>query len=140
VNAYAIAVDGHDNVYTLGAYQNTATFTDSGNSPHTLVSGSNRDTLYVWRLDSGGHTVWVSSGADHDRVFGLGIAVDGHGNVYTTGSVTGQNVDFDPSIAHANNVDLLSSTSGSADMFIERMDSGGHFVWVRQVVSSGDDQ
>jgi hypothetical protein len=65
------------------------------------------------------------SGAISD--IGNSIAVDGSGNVYTTGYFAGTS-DFDPSAGTSN----LTSV-GSADVFISKLDSSGDFVWARRL-------
>lgn len=55
------------------------------------------------------------------------IAADQDGNVYTTGYFHGK-VDFDPGPAKA----VLTSNS-SADIFIQKLDANGNFLWVKQM-------
>jgi gliding motility-associated-like protein len=57
-----------------------------------------------------------------------GIAVDGSGNVYTTGSFEGT-VDFDSGVGVAN---LTAVGLGDRDAFVCKFDANGNFVWVKQ--------
>ena len=50
------------------------------------------------------------------------IAVDGAGNVYTTGTFDGQ-LQLDPT----NNTDLTAY--GTNATFVSKLDNSGHFVW-----------
>jgi hypothetical protein len=67
---------------------------------------------------------------------GQSIAVDSSGNVYTTGRFGGT-VDFDPGTGTSN----LTAT-GTADIFISKLDSSGNFVWAKSMgtndLSTGD--
>lgn len=57
-----------------------------------------------------------------------GVAVDGAGNVYTTGSFEGT-VDFDSGIGVAN---LTAVGLGDRDAFVCKFDANGNFIWVKQ--------
>lgn len=71
---------------------------------------------------------WAKScnGLQNERV--NGIAVDGSGNVYTTGSFEGT-VDFDSGFGVAN---LTAVGLGDRDAFVCKFDANGNFVWVKQ--------
>jgi gliding motility-associated-like protein len=71
---------------------------------------------------------WAKScnGLKDERV--NGIAVDGFGNVYTTGSFEGT-VDFDSGVGVAN---LTAVGVGDRDAFVCKYDVNGNFVWVKQ--------
>jgi gliding motility-associated-like protein len=71
---------------------------------------------------------WAKScnGLLNERV--NGIAVDGSGNVYTTGSFEGT-VDFDSGVGVAN---LTAVGLGDRDAFVSKFDVNGNFVWVKQ--------
>ena len=71
---------------------------------------------------------WAKScnGLLNERV--NGIAVDGSGNVYTTGSFEGT-VDFDSGVGIAN---LTAVGLGDRDAFVCKFDVNGNFVWVKQ--------
>ena len=65
--------------------------------------------------------VWAQQmGGAEDFDVGLGVAVDGSGNVYTTGRFLGT-VDFDPGAGVFN----LTSPAGSEDIFVSKLDSAG---------------
>ena len=58
------------------------------------------------KLDSGGNFVWarqLSNSTGYDQ--GFGVAVDGQGNVYTTGAFVGT-ADFDPGAGTFNLVEF----------------------------------
>jgi hypothetical protein len=96
---HAIGLDDAGSVYVTGTYNGTSDF-DPGPGTYNLTSvdqeGLYVGDAYVWKLDAGGNFGWAASmggvGGDDAR----GIAVDGSGNVYTTGGFTGP-ADFDPS-------------------------------------------
>lgn len=59
------------------------------------------------------------------------IKTDTSGNIYTTGSF-GNTIDFDPGIGVYNLI-----TTGSYDIFIQKLDSDGNFIWAKSIGGSG---
>jgi hypothetical protein len=64
---------------------------------------------------------------------GRSITTDSSGNVYTVGRFS-STVDFDPGAGTSN-----LTSSGDLDIFIQKLDSSGDFVWVKQIGSTGTD-
>ncbi len=77
---------------------------------------------------------WVNSvgGEGFDAV--NTIAVDNEGNVYTTGSFN-DTVDFDP----GTGVYILSAI-GESDIFIQKLDANGNFLWAKSFGGKGSDE
>jgi hypothetical protein len=77
-----VAVDGNENVYVTG-YSNASW----GVSPlHAHTTGNNED-IVVFKLDSLGVLKWNTFyGSETYNDYGYGIAVDGSGNSYVTGT------------------------------------------------------
>ena len=73
--------------------------------------------------------VWAKqmSGNESTLTRGNSVTVDAEGNVYTTGSFYGGEVDFDPGTGSFN---LNAETE---DMFVSKLDACGNFVWVKQI-------
>ncbi|GJM32513.1 MAG: hypothetical protein DHS20C18_15140 [Saprospiraceae bacterium] len=59
------------------------------------------------------------------------LAIDASGNVYTTGVFIGT-VDFDPGAGTFN-----LTAGGTADIFIQKLDALGNFVWAKQIITTG---
>ncbi|MGI8893797.1 MAG: SBBP repeat-containing protein, partial [Bacteroidia bacterium] len=124
---HAITVDSNGNVYTTGTFDGTANF-DPGLNSYNLTSYGSFD-IFISKLDSNGNFLWATNfgGIDFDR--GLSIAVDGDGNVYTTGVYQGT-VDFDPGSGTYN---LISSSSWNGDIFLSKLDANGNFIWAKSI-------
>jgi hypothetical protein len=126
-----IALDKAGNVYTTGFFTLTADF-DPGPGTFNLTSAGDQD-IFVSKLDSGGNFVWAKGFGGTGRDDGLGITLDGAGNVYTTGSFQ-NTADFDPG---PGTFDLTSA--GSDDVFVSKLDNSGNFVWAKDLGGSDAD-
>ena len=127
----SVAVDGSGNVYTTGFFNGTADF-DPGAGTANLTSAVNFD-IFVSKLDASGSFVWARSLGGTVDDYGNSVAVDGSGNVYTTGFFGGT-VDFDPGPGTTN----LTSVGGK-DIFVSKLDASGSFVWARSLGGTSDD-
>jgi hypothetical protein len=128
--AAGISVDGSGNVYTTGYFYGTVDF-DPGAGTTNITSVSGSTDIFISKLDTGGNFVWAKSLGGSNSDSGSGISVDENGNVYTTGSFRGT-VDFDPGVSTTS----LTSVSGSSDVFISKLDTGGNFVWAKSLGGS----
>ena len=130
---YAITTDGSGNVYATGYYRaaGTTDFDPGAGSSITLPTNSSGDDAFVIKVGSDGNGVWAkafetTSGSGVDR--GDGIAVDGSGNVYVTGTFDRDStVDFDPGPGTT-----AFTADNSDDVFGVKLDSSGNLVWARQ--------
>jgi Calx-beta domain/Putative metal-binding motif/Thrombospondin type 3 repeat/Beta-propeller repeat len=126
-----IAVDASANVYITGAYYGNDMDPGPGNVTLTLLG--NYDAV-VAKYSSGGGYVWAKNfGGGDGNTAGNSIALDGNGNVLTTGGFSGT-VDFDPGVGVFN---LNQSVGGS---FVSKLNSSGAFVWaVSLATNAGND-
>jgi hypothetical protein len=127
----AIAIDG-GNVYTTGEFNGTVDF-DPGAGVFNLTSAGNAD-MFVSKLDTSGTFIWAKSIGGISTDAGYGIAVDGAGNVYTTGRFS-DTVDFDPG---AGTFHLMSA--GLDDIFVSKLDASGNFVWAGRMGGTSIDE
>lgn len=124
-----VAVDASGNVYVTGQFSGMADF-DPGPDTASLTSVVGYD-VFICKLDSEGNYVWAKSWGGVGIDQGRSVAVDGDGNVYTTGGFQ-QVVDFDPG---QNVVNLTSN--GGFDIFVSKLDSSGNYVWARSIGHTG---
>ena len=120
----AITGDGAGNSYTTGYFSGSATI----NGQVKVVNGLT--DIFISKLDLSGGNVWTVSagGSGSDR--GLGIAVDGQGNVFVSGFFTGS-VNFGSGIS-------ISANGGSQDAFVAKYSASGTILWARSGGSSGN--
>ena len=107
-----VAIDGAGNVYTTGWFTGTVNFNPNTGPAHNLSGGG----VFVSKLDNNGNFVAAASMAGtadgNSSNLARGIALDGAGNVYTTGFFGGT-ADFDPTGGTYN----LTSNGGN-DIFV----------------------
>jgi hypothetical protein len=117
--AGGLAFDAAGNVYTTGIFQGTVNFNPNNGQAHNLSGGG----IFVSELDANGNYVAAASMAGtadgNGQGQGVGIALDGAGNVYTTGVFSGT-ADFDPSSGTYN----LTSNGGD-DIFVSKLTQSG---------------
>lgn len=127
-----ITVDATGNVYVSGYFLGTSDF-DPSNNTANLVSAGVED-IFVSKLDASGNFLWAKQFGGISADYGLSLAVDASGNVFSTGFFNGT-ADFDPS---ANTSNLTSA--GLDDFFISKLDASGNLVWVKQIGSTSYDE
>lgn len=123
--ARAIAVDSAGNVYAAGFFSGTADFDPSPTSTFHLSSAGTADA-FVCKLAADGDFVWAAQAGGSEITFAYGIAVDGTGNVFTTGEFNAA-VDFDPSSGSF----VLTCTSHNA--YVWKLKPDGSVAWAVQL-------
>jgi hypothetical protein len=128
---YSIITDSSSNVYTTGYFSTTVDF-DPDAGVFNLTSAGGLD-IYIQKLDSLGNFIWAKRMGDAGSDSGRSITTDGLGNLYTTGFFS-NTVDFDPGAGVFN----LTSVGGF-DIYIQKLDSLGNFIWAKQFGGSGNE-
>lgn len=77
--------------------------------------------------------VWTKSYGGNGWDYGGAIALDEAGNIYVSGRFSGA-VDFDP----GNGFNFLDA-AGSTDVYIQKLNPEGEFIWARAVGGAGED-
>ncbi|MCB0536385.1 MAG: T9SS type A sorting domain-containing protein [Bacteroidetes bacterium] len=109
----SIAVDGSNSLYVTGSFSWTVDF-DPGDETSNLISNGLTD-IFVLKLDSLGNFVWVKGVGGTSFDGSNNIALDGNGNIYTTGTFR-EVVDFDPGEGVSD-----FASEGSTDMYILKL-------------------
>ncbi|MBN8702228.1 MAG: T9SS type A sorting domain-containing protein [Bacteroidetes bacterium] len=129
----SITVDAFGNIYTKGYFDNKVDF-DPGVGVYNLTSNGPRD-IFISKLNAAGNFVWAKQlTINNSNDLNLLLTTDATGSVYTTGNFSGT-VDFDP----GSGVFSLSSAGAGKDIFIQKLDSNGNFVWAKKIGANGVD-
>ncbi len=115
--SYDVEVDAAGNIYTTGYTTAASVF-----GPTISLTTNGYSDIYVSKSDANGNFLWaeVFGGALADR--GYDIAVDPSGNIYVTGYYQGS-ATFGST--------TLTSSGGSQDIFILKLDNAGNVLWVK---------
>ena len=125
--ASSLVLDALGNIYTTGFFIDTVDF-DPGLGTYNLV-GEYYGDAFICKLDAGGNFQWAKQLSGNGNEYGVTIALDASGNVYTSG-VLNATADFDPGVGTYN---LSSAGIGNSDGYISKLNSSGDFVWAKQL-------
>ncbi len=76
---------------------------------------------------------WVRTFGSGNIDYAYNVTTDANGNVLSSGNFSGT-VDFDPGPGNSN---LISN--GGQDVFIQKMDANGNFIWAKSIGSTDND-
>jgi hypothetical protein len=125
--ANAIAADKDGHIFLTGSFKGMTDF-DPG-QPTFLLTPLDADA-FVLRMSSDGYLTWVNSVMGAGDAVGIALAVDGSGNVVSTGYFQGS-ADFMPGPGS----DVLQSSPRG--IFIWKLDNGGGYHWAKSVSGTG---
>lgn len=129
-----IALDLAGNVYTTGIFAGTADF-DPGPGVFNISPTNGDNNLFVVKLDPSGNLLWAKAmGGNQGSNMAFGIAVDGSGNVVTTGYYSGL-MDFDP----GPGVVVLNTQNSGQGCYVSKLDAAGNYVWAKSFDGIGGD-
>lgn len=136
-----IAYDRNQFIYLVGSFGRPPFFTtdfDPGPGISNLTSNGNADA-FILKLNLNGNFIWARNvgGAFNDTARAL--TCDQQGDVYFTGEFN-TSADFDPGSGTHILQSYTFGTTDFRDMFIEKLDSSGNFVWVDVIGNTGYDQ
>lgn len=116
----SVVIDANGNSYTTGYFYGTVDF-DPGDGIKPLTSAGDAD-IFILKLNAAGNYVWAQRFGSTGEDKGMGITLDGFGNIYIAGSFS-ETVDFNPGLPEFNLVSL-----GQTDIFYLKLDPGVNFV------------
>ena len=130
---YSFVLDSESSVHTTGYFGGTVDF-DTDTGTYNLTSNG-LDDVFIQKLDSSGNLVWAKSIGSSGDDQGFAIAIDSSNNLYTSGYFE-DTVNFNTDSAGLDN--LISN--GDRDIFIQKLDKNGNFIWAESFGGSDWDQ
>lgn len=127
--------DNNGNVYTVGNYGDVADF-NPGTGTYTLAyngSTQNSSDVFIQKLDKNGNFKWAVGFGGIDQESANGMTIDGSGNVYVIGNFW-DTVDFNAGVG-TNSI----TSSGSKDIYIQKYDSLGNYLWTKTIGGADSD-
>jgi hypothetical protein len=127
-----VAVDAQNNIVITGRVGGTVDL-DPGPGTDVVVTPNTASAVYVIKLNAQGDYLWgrVFGGNSNDA--GNDVAVDALGNIITVGLIGGL-ADLDPGPAV-----VQAGGNGQQDVFIQKLDANGLFVWGHAVGGTAND-
>lgn len=122
-----IACTAAGEAIVTGVFWGTTDF-DPGPGTSNLTSNGMNDA-FICKLDATGNLIWAEKIGGNANDAGRRLGTDAAGNIYLSGDFI-TNVDFDPGPAT-----FMLSAMGSSDVFIEKLDAAGNFVWLARLGS-----
>src|SRR5690606_17946915 len=86
--------------------------------------------IFIMKQDVLGNIVWGKSIGAMNQQRAHAVVADDSGHIYITGHFQGV-VDFNPDPVRAHFLTPLSA--GSISMFLLKLDTGGNFIWVKDM-------
>lgn len=121
---HEITADTAGNVWAAGMFKNELKLADRS------VANQGQHDLLLTSFDASGKRLWTKTAGSSAIDYGLGVATDGNGNSFLTGSFAGR-VDFDG---------VPQSSHGAAsDIHIVKYDRSGALRWFLQAGSDRTD-
>ncbi len=126
--ANSIATDTEGNVIAAGYFQANADFNPGPESE--LLSSVGMNDAYVLKLNADGDFLWARGTGGFGNEITYSVTVDAVGNIISIGTFEGE-VDFDPGAGVYN-----LTSHGNLDIFIQKLDADGNFLWARSIGGS----
>ena len=127
----SIATDLIGNIYTTGYFAGSADFKPGPGS--TFLTSNGGYDVFVQKLNPNGNFIWAKGMGGSTFDYGRSISVDSSGNVYLIGDFRGTADFFSGSGA------VYLTSRGSSDVFVQKFNTSGIFVWVKQMGGVGTD-
>jgi hypothetical protein len=119
LDVYGVSVDAAGNVFVPGSFSGTAAIGGTSLSSTAGYDG------FVAKLDSSGTFLWAQTlGSGNTDAYN--VALDGAGNIYVAGDVTGP-------------ATFGGTSFGSANGLVAKLSSSGTVLWAKGVGGSGSD-
>lgn len=133
---YSIIADPSDNIYVTGYFESTIDLNPAPSPNDFPLTSKGLADIFIAKYDSGGNFLWGKQIGDTGNEMAFSLAVGPSGNVYTTGHFYGT-VDFDPGPGVS---ELISASTFKFDVFINKLDASGNFLWAKQIGGPGNDE
>lgn len=130
---FGIALDNNLNVITAGEFTGRVDF-DPGPGTFNMTHNGGSYDGYIQKLDNSGNFIWAKQIAGGGQEHINAITTDNSGNLYTSGSFTGT-ADFNPD----KKLKFQMTSAGSSDVFYQKLDANGSFVWAKKVGGASGD-
>lgn len=134
----SIISDEVNNIYLHGAISQSVYFGEA--NPENILHSHSWSDSYILKMNSIGERIWLNK--IHGPQYGYGgstdISVDDEGNVYATGNILRDSLYFKSTYESQFLLKSNSFTETGANGFVTKIDSTGHFLWIKQLASDSE--
>jgi hypothetical protein len=134
-NISDVVVDGNNNIYINGEFNETIGFDGIGGPAGDYLTdpGTAQSDGFLTKYDSNGNYLWtkINGNSSNSFVLPTAIAIDSNNNVDVTG-------EFDGSVAFdgAGGTDTQVAENGNTDGYVTQYNSSGVYNWTRSFDNS----
>lgn len=130
IEGETIKTDAANNIYISGNFEKYETDFDPSSGVFNMTPYKNKAT-FLLKLNKDGDFKWAiqPGGTSNSGNFGLKrpMAIDSNGNIFLAYSFS------DTENFYPNDIKQSLTSFGEDDLFIEKIDSTGKFIWVKQI-------
>ncbi len=131
-NVNSIFVDTSGFIYMTGFFSGTVNFNPNGVANLTTSGLADHD-IFVTKFDTAGNFIWAKQIGGTQSDYGYSVVMDAFNHLLIAGSFRGT-VDFNPNTGISN-----LSSAGNYDIFVEKLDTAGNFIWAKNMGGPGID-
>jgi len=128
----SITTDSSTNMYIVGWYRGIIDF-DPGIGVSNM-NGIGNSAAFIAKYDSSSNYIWSHTFDGYGNTRPRDICVDNQDNIVVTGEFEGT-VDFNPDTL----VNNLTATSYLYDIYVQKLDSLGNFIWAKSMGGNMND-
>ena len=128
----AVVTDAMNNSYYLGNFYSSSIqvgTTILQNEPYIHLNFGSE--MFLAKYDSCGNFIWAKRAGGNSNTNGNGIAIDGSGNIYVTGSFSADTLNFGAVKLYGNS---------TVDAFLVKYDMNGNALWAKKGTGTDVDQ
>ncbi|HNR19972.1 MAG TPA: hypothetical protein PKL45_08315, partial [Bacteroidia bacterium] len=119
-------------LFLAGDFRGTSVF-DPGQTNYILTAMTpNYSDVFIMELDTSGNFKWVKQLMGTEGLSLRELNLDYSNNILLTGTFSGT-VDFNPDITGS----YALTSAGGRDAFVCKLDTGGNFIWAKQIGGTG---
>ena len=120
ISAEAIAIDGDDNIISVGYYKGILEFSDG----QRLVGFGTSREIVIQKINASGDILWIKDYNSAGTLEATTVTADNQNNIFISGRFN--------SSASFDGIPLVSSQS-SYNYFIVKIDSDGNTIWAKTI-------
>ncbi|MBL4587317.1 MAG: PKD domain-containing protein, partial [Flavobacteriales bacterium] len=138
VDFRAFDVDSEGNCYVAGGFRASNAQVDFGSLSAYGYAGNNSQMVLV-KYDANGTANWIKTGTGPEQRLdnGLGVAVDGLGNVFVTGSYNGTSVNGGGTPYYIGGMNISPFNDDLGNVFLAKFTTSGTPLWAENIGSLG---